>query len=145
MHEYYRKYTNIEAVQIEEAAGGKEFAHILARANPSMPIWGVTPGSESKERRWEMNLEPMLASERLLILDKDHITDQRQAIFLSEVERALNRYPDIRKRGDKAADILDSIYYAVYYALIAVGDPVRYVPDKKKGKNPFKGFIDTKL
>ena len=145
MHEYYNKYDNVEAVQVEEAAGGKEFMHILARSNPSMPVWGITPGSESKERRWEMNLEPMFAGERIVILDKDCVTDHQQAIFLAEVEKALKRYPDIRKRGDKAADILDAIYYAVYHALVAFADPVRQLPKENKKKNPFRGFIETKL
>ena len=146
MFEYWKKYDNNEAVQIEEAAGGKEYMHILARmSNYSMPIWGVTPGSESKERRWEMNLEPMFAGERVVVLDKDYVTDQRQAIFLAEVEKALKRYPDIRKRGDKAADILDAIYYAIYHALLAFADPVRHIKKKKKPKNPFRGFVETGL
>ncbi len=146
MLEYWKKYKNVEVVQIEEAAGGKEYIHSLARmANYLIPIMGITPGSESKERRWEMNLEPMFAAQRIMVLDKDHITDLRQATFLAEVEQALNRYPDIRKRGDKAADILDAIYYAVYHALVAFADPVRQLPKEKKKKNPFRGFIDTKL
>jgi hypothetical protein len=145
MHEYYNKYKNVEAVSIEEAAGGKEFMHILVRSNPSMPIWGVTPGSESKERRWEMNLEPMFAGERVVLLDKEYVTDTGQAIFLSDVERALKRYPDIRKRGDKAADILDAIYYAVYHALIAFADPVRQIKKRPERKHPFRGFVEAKL
>jgi len=144
--EYWTKYNNMEAVQIEEAAGGKEFMHILARTtHQSMPIWGVTPGSESKERRWEMNLEPMFAGERVVLLDKDHVGDQQQAIFLAEVEKVLKRYPDIRKRGDKAADILDAIYYAIYHALISFADPVRQLGQRSKKKNPFHGFVETRL
>jgi len=144
--EYWTKYKNVEAIQIEEAAGGKEFMHILSRtSNFSMPIWGITPGSESKERRWEMNLEPMFAHERVTLLDKEQITDTNQAIFLAEVERALTRYPDIRKRGDKAADILDAIYYAIYHALIAFADPVRHIQPTSKKKNPYSGFIETRI
>lgn len=144
--EYYYKYQNMEAMQVEEAAGGKEYMHILARnSGHSMSIWGITPGSESKERRWEMNLEPMLAGERLVILDQQHVMDPQQVIFLAEVEKALKRYPDIRKRGDKAADILDAIYYAIYHALIAFADPVRQLQKGPKKPNPFKGFIETQL
>jgi len=136
--EYWNKYANVEAVIIEQAAGGKEFEHSVARmANWSIPMLGEPPGSQQKERRWETDLEPALAGERLMI------SDNEDNIFLLETRHALRRYPNIGKRGDKAADILDALYWLIYHAIVAHADPVRRDSGgKKKRNNPWKRFLE---
>ena len=54
-----------------------------------------------------MQLQPPFANKFLLV------SDDPKNVFLAHVRDALDRYPFIRKRGDRAADIFDSCFMAV--------------------------------
>ena len=135
LEDLHRKYggpNRVEGIFIEAVQTGDLWMKQIARSNPSMKLYPVHPGSASKRARWEADLQPAFANERIMVSDDPNIP------FLEESMKALRSYPHIRDRGDKYADVLDALYVANYYALFQYGDPVRR---RKKGgdkpPNPF--------
>ena len=140
INDLYNKYgrkPRVEVICVEEIGSGKEFERILARNTPSMPLLGETGGGVPKEVRWENNLEPMLAGERILISDQDHP-------FLKSLVLALKSYPNVSKRGDPSADILDAMVWAHYHAFLTYGDPVRRRQKKEPTPNPYYSLSQMK-
>ena len=121
----YGRKPRVEVIVVETAGVGREFEQRLARMPIGFPLLGETGGGVAKEVRWENTLEPALAGERILISDIKHHP------FIDELIIALNVYPNIPKRGDRAADILDSMVWAHFHAFMEYGDPVRRLKKKK--------------
>ncbi|KKL69760.1 hypothetical protein LCGC14_2111680, partial [marine sediment metagenome] len=135
MYNKYGRKPRVEIITVETAGSGRMFEQYLARLPINLPLVGESGGGIAKEVRWEATLEPNLAGERILISPKKHHP------FLDELIVALNLYPNIPKRGDRAADILDSMVWAHYHAFLDYGDPVRRVKrNKPKEPNPYFGF-----
>jgi hypothetical protein len=125
MYNKYGRKPRVEVIVVETAGVGREYEQRLARMPIGFPLIGESGGGVAKEVRWEGTLEPALAGERILISDvKNHP-------FIDELIIALNLYPNIPKRGDRAADILDSMVWAHFHAFMEYGDPVRRVKKKK--------------
>ncbi len=135
MFRKYGKRTRVEGIFIEAVQTGDMFLKQLARLDPEYPLYPIHPGGEAKRARWEADLQPALANERILISNDPNIP------FLQEVRNGLRSYPHIKERGDKYADILDAIYYANYYTFFAYNDPVRRRKSRgSKEPNPYFAF-----
>ena len=135
LYNKYGRKPRVEIITVETAGSGRMFEQYLARLPIGLPLVGESGGGVAKEVRWEGTLEPNLAGERILISPKKHHP------FLDELIVALNLYPNIPKRGDRAADILDSMVWAHYHAFLDYGDPVRRVKRSgPKEPNPYFGF-----
>lgn len=132
LYDKYGRKPRVEIICVERDGSGAIFEDYLMRLPLGMPVLGENTGGVAKEVRWEYSLEPSLANERILISDREHHP------FLTQVLRALNIYPNIGKRGDMAADILDSMVWAHYHAFMEYGDPVRRrKAQKKDNPNPY--------
>ena len=103
-----------------------------------MPLTGETGGGVQKEVRWENTLEPALAGERILI------SDQENHPFLKMTKTALNKYPNISKRGDPSADVLDALVWAHFHAFLQYGDPIRRRLKKVPEPNPYWSLAGMK-
>ena len=131
LYNKYGRKPRVEAIVVEKAGDGRLFLEQLARLPVDMPLLGEPTGGIAKEVRWEATLEPALAGERILI------HDNKTHPYLDKVIKALSMYPNIQKRGDWAADILDSMVWAHYHAFLNYGDPIRRRLTKVKEPNPW--------
>ena len=134
MYEKYGRKPRVEAVVVEIIGSGMIFEQDLARNYKDMPLIGEKGGGVKKEIRWERTLQPNLANERILI------SDQQGHPFLEDLILALNMYPNISSRGDRAADILDAMVWAHYHAFMSYGDPVRKMLALPEEDNPYFAF-----
>jgi hypothetical protein len=128
----------VEAIVVEKEGEGRLFAELLARLPEKMRIIAEPTGGVPKEVRWETGLESGLANERILISDKEGHP------FLMQLVRSLNAYPNISKRGDMAADILDSMVWAHYFQFLEYGDLVRRRRKKEPTPNPYFQLAEMK-
>jgi hypothetical protein len=141
IRDLFRKHggkNRVEAIVVEKEGEGRLFAELLSRLPEAMPIIAEPAGGIPKEVRWETGLESGLANERILISDKDGHP------FLMQLVRALNAYPNISKRGDMAADILDSLVWAHWHAFLEYGDPIRRRKKKDPTPNPYFQLAEMK-
>ena len=134
----YGRKPRVEVICVEIAGSGKEFERYLARLPLAMPLTGETGGGVQKEVRWENTLEPALAGERILI------SDQENHPFLKMTKTALNKYPNISKRGDPSADVLDALVWAHFHAFLQYGDPIRRRLKKVPEPNPYWSLAGMK-
>ena len=138
LYNKYGRKPRVEVVCVETVGSGKEFERYLARLPLGIPLVGETGGGVQKEVRWENTLEPALAGERILISDQDNHP------FLKSLVLALNLYPNVSKRGDPSADILDAMVWAHFHAFLAYGDPVRRRKKKDPIANPYWALAEMK-
>ena len=129
------KYPNrLESVCIEAIGGGAVFQQLMKRTYKDIPIIAEKGGGVPKEVRWERMLAPHFGLKRILV------SDQKEHPFLDSVRLALNTYPNIGKRGDWAADVLDSLVWAHFHAFLETGDPIRRRRRGEKKENPWKAL-----
>lgn len=127
-----RKYEGrVEVICMESIGGGAVFQQYMSRTYKNLPVIGEKGGGVPKEVRWERMLAPYLGTRRILISDD---TDNP---FLVSLRTALSSYPNIAKRGDWAADILDSMVWAHFYSFLETGDPVRRRKPRERKPNPW--------
>ena len=138
LYNKYGRKPRVEVICVETVGSGKEFERYLSRLPLGMPLIGETGGGVQKEVRWENTLEPALAGERILI------SDQENHPFLKSLITALNSYPNISKRGDPSADILDAMVWGHFHAFLAYGDPVRRRKKAEPQPNPFYQLVGLK-
>ena len=134
LHEKHGGKTFVEVVCMEAIGGGAVFEQYMARMHRDMRIIGEKGGGVAKEVRWERMLAPQMGRKKILVSNEENH-------FLDKVRQALKQYPRIGKRGDWAADILDSLIWAHYYAFLETGDPLRRGPTLPEDENnPFYAF-----
>ena len=128
----FEKYKGrIEIVCIEAIGGGAVFEQLMRRTYKDVPFIAEKGGGVPKEVRWERMLAPHFGMRRILI------SDQKEHPFLDSVRLALGTYPNINKRGDWAADVLDSLVWAHYHAFMETGDPIRRRKKGERKPNPW--------
>jgi hypothetical protein len=118
LHEKHGGELLVELICMEAIGGGAVFEQYMIRMHRDMKIIGEKGGGVAKEVRWERMLAPQLGRKKILVSDKDHP-------FLDRVRTTLKQYPRIAKRGDWAADVMDSLVWAHYHAFLETGDPLR--------------------
>lgn len=130
LHEKYGGLPTVELVCIEAVGGGAVWVQYMIRTRKNMNIIGENFSGIPKDVRWERALAPNLGKKRILISDKQHP-------FLDQVRIALSQYPNIGKRGDPNADILDAMVCAHWHAFQEGPDPIRRKKRGEKKENPW--------
>ena len=134
LHEKHGGRQFVEVVCMEAIGGGAIFEQYMARMHKEMRIIGEKGGGVAKEVRWERMLAPQMGRKKILVSNKDHP-------FLDRVRQALKQYPNIGKRGDWAADIMDALVWTHFYAFHETGDPLRRGPQRQEPEpNPYFAF-----
>src|SRR3990167_3815031 len=116
---------------VEQSGSGPEFTAQLQRLFGLNVVGIPMQGHGSKDTRYQRDLQPLLASGAVTISDE-------KTPGLEQLRSALARYPNFRSRGDIGEDILDALWIALYYCLVADYDPFGGGPYNKERKaNPW--------